>query len=116
MGIMILPIQPTRSLRLAQVMEPSGADLLDMLFERQEEPFASGAFAGAQGRLASPLRDHAYGCIPETADEAWMPSEEQVRWGELGPFCRTLRLQASRLDSGGKLGQALHMALRQRSL
>ncbi|KAJ6657024.1 hypothetical protein lerEdw1_003025 [Lerista edwardsae] len=76
------------------VMQPSSADLLNVLFEQREEPFAGGAFAGALGRPASPLRDHAYGCIPEKAEEAWMSGKEQASGvGGSGPFCSTLRLE-----------------------
>ncbi|XP_053134041.1 cyclic AMP-responsive element-binding protein 3-like protein 4 [Hemicordylus capensis] len=60
-----------------QVMEPSSARFLDVLFERPEEFFPHGTFSGADPRLSSPLQDHAYGCTSEQGYEAWPSSREQ---------------------------------------
>ncbi|XP_015267205.1 PREDICTED: cyclic AMP-responsive element-binding protein 3-like protein 4 [Gekko japonicus] len=60
-------------------MDSGSPDLLDVLFERREDPFPTSAFSGADPRLSFPLQDHAYGCISEKTCETWVPSREQVQ-------------------------------------
>ncbi|KAL8184563.1 UNVERIFIED_CONTAM: hypothetical protein K2H54_020468 [Gekko kuhli] len=74
-----LPLAGLELPRWGRPMESGSPNLLDILFERQEDPIPSSTFSGADPRLSFPLQDHAYGCVSAKSCETWVPVTEQAQ-------------------------------------